>query len=293
MPLLIFLLAYFIRRRLDSTGHWNVDPFFKSVFDRVAPGSESENVTPGLVLVGGTALMLIVLDWSVLAQGWSVLGYPIDFILLVLLMGTPGWTNLIRVYSEAWHRGDMQAAWHHVKDQLPASERGQAGSPDAMHLSFSAQLLSVVFERYFLIVFWYVIGGIGLALFARGVVALRDLWPQTAMRYRFALLAEIMAWLPVRLLSLSFGLAGDFSGWLKEGRRYLMTPSMNAHAVLLAAANSSLSGYALDPKRFASVHPDDWADFGRRSLRAIRDLLNRSMLVWVCFLALFVISGLL
>ncbi|WP_375177299.1 histidine kinase [Marinobacter mobilis] len=291
MPLLIFLLAYLIRRRLDALGRWDIAPFFRLVFHRAAPEPEPENATTGLFLVFVAALLLTVMDWSWASRGLAVIGYPVDLFLLLVLMGAPGWHSLVKIYGDAWQRGDMQGAWHHIKDSLPAHERGQAGSPDSMHLSFSTQLLTVVFERYFLIVFWYAVGGIGLAVFARGVVALRDLWPQPAARYRFALLAEIVSWLPVRLLSFSFGLAGDFSGWLKEGRRYALTPSANARTVLFTAANSALSGYALNPKRFASLHPDDWLDFGRRSLRAIRDLLNRSMLVWVCLLALLVLAG--
>lgn len=291
MPLLIFLLAYLLRRRLDAMGRWDPDPFFRLVLRRTAAESETDNSAAGLVLVTLAALLLIVMDWSAASRGWVALSYPVDLFLLLVLMGTPGWHALVKIYGEAWSRGDMQAAWHHIKDALPATERGQAGEPHAMHLAFSNQLLAVVFERYFLIVFWYAVGGIGLALFARGVVALRDLWPHPAVRYRFSLLVEIVAWLPVRLLSFSFGVAGDFSGWLKEGRRYALTPSANARTVLFTAANSALSGYALDPKRFASLHPDEWLDFGARSLRAIRDLLNRSMLVWVCLLALLVIAG--
>lgn len=291
MPLLIFLLAYLIRRRLDALGRWDIDSSFRFVFRRLVPESEPENGSAGLFLIAVAALALIVMDWSWTSRGWAIIGYPVDLCLLLVLMGAPGWQSLVKIYGDAWLRGDMQGAWHHIKDSLPANERGQAGSPDSMHLSFSSQLLTVVFERYFLVVFWYAIGGVGLALFARGVVALRDLWPQPAVRYRFSLLAEIVAWLPVRLLSFSFGLAGDFSGWLKEGRRYALTPSANARAVLFSAANSALSGYALNPKRFASLHPDDWLDFGRRSLRAIRDLLNRSMLVWMCFMALLVLAG--
>ncbi|SFM49911.1 histidine kinase [Marinobacter zhejiangensis] len=291
MPLLIFLLAYVARRRLDAMGRFDMDPFFSSMFKRVAPDSGDDNGAAGVFLVAFAGLGLIVLEWTVASRGWSVLSYPVDLFLLLVLMGIPGWQGALKVYGDAWLRGDMQAAWHHVRDYLPPAERGQGVSPDAMHLSFSSQLLTVVFERYFLVVFWYVIGGIGLAVFVRGVVALRDLWPQPAVRDRFSLLVEIVAWLPARLLSFSFGLAGDFPGWLKEGRRYAFMPSVNARTVLFSGANSALTGYALNPKRFASLHPDEWLEFGGRSLNAIRDLLNRSMVVWVCLLALLVIAG--
>ena len=43
--------------------------------------------------------------------------------------------------------------------------------------------------------------------------------------------------------------------------------------------------------KLVSARCDEWTAFGGRSLRAVRDLLNRSMLVWICILALLVISG--
>jgi len=37
-----------------------------------------------------------------------------------------------------------------------------------MHLALSKKLLVAVFERFFLVAFWYVVGGIGLAFFGKG-----------------------------------------------------------------------------------------------------------------------------
>lgn len=293
MPLLVYLMAYLIRRRLDVSGKLNADDWFRALFQRFAGNSSDDqsSIAPGLVLVFGASLVLFYADWFSTIRGLGIVMHPLELVVLIALMGTPGWRSLLKAYSEAWQRGDMQAAWHHVKDQLPASERGNASSPEAMHLALCGRFMTEVFERYFLIAFWYVVGGIGFALFARGVVALRDYWPHGMARHRFALLAELLSWIPVRLLSFSFGLVGDLSGWLREGRRYLLTPAVSADAVLMAGASSALTGYALDPQRFAGLHPDDWTDFGGRSLRAIRDLLNRSMLVWICILALLVIAG--
>ena len=57
-------------------------------------------------------------------------------------------------------------------------------SPEAMHLSLSKALMVSVFQRFFLVAFWYVVGGIGLAVLARGLVALAEQWPQAPARPR-------------------------------------------------------------------------------------------------------------
>lgn len=239
------------------------------------------------------ALLLGLMEWYLDKLGWRMAVYPVEFVLLVLLMGAPGWRSRLEAYSEFWSRGDMQAAWHHIKDNLPARERGAAASPDEMHLSLSRVLMVNVFERFFLIAFWYLVGGIALAFLARGVIALRDHWPQASARPGFAALAEVLNWLPARLLSLTFGVAGDLAGWAAEGKRVLVDVTLKTDQVLMKAANAALTGYALDPGRFSRIHPEEWSSYGRRSLDGIRDLLNRSMLVWVCLLALLVIAGVL
>ncbi|MDV2080464.1 histidine kinase [Marinobacter xestospongiae] len=294
MPLVIFLLAYLIRRRLDIAGRLDGEQGFSQLCQRLGRQSHPPaggSHLPGLLAVALVTLLLFYLDWMATWQGWPAVLYPLELGLLLVLMGLPGWKGRLEVYSDAWQRGDMQAAWHHIRDCLPASERGQASSPDQMHRSLCHRFMMTVFERYFLVAFWFVLGGIPLAFLARALVALRDHWPDAEARSRFSLLVEVMAWLPVRLLSLSFGVAGDLSGWLRSGRQYLGRPAVSASAVLAAGASSALTGFALDPQRFSELHPDEWLQFGGRSLKAIRDLLNRSMLVWVCLLALLVIAG--
>lgn len=295
MTLVVFLLAYLVRRKLDAANAWSGDSFWRRTFhsSSKSPAGKEAGKWKGLLIVGAPAALLAVADGYLDLVSWRVASYPLEFLLLVMLMGAPGWRSTLEAYVESWARGDMQGAWHHVKDSLPARERGAATSPDAMHLILSRTLMVNVFERFFLIAFWYVIAGPAMAFFARGVIALRDHWPQAAARPGFAALAEVLNWVPSRLLSVTFGVAGDLAGWMSEGKRALVDISLKTDQVLMAAANGALTGYALDPARFAQIHPGEWTDYGRRSLDAIRDLLNRSMLVWICVVALLVIAGVL
>ncbi len=293
MVLVVFLIAYLTRRKLDAANAWSGDFLWRAAFgaNSKAPAGKVAVEWKGLLMVAVPAVVLAAGEWYLGYLGWRMAAYPLEFALLVMLMGAPGWRSPLEAYSASWARGDMQAAWRHIKDSLPARDRGAATSPDEMHLILSRSLMVNVFERFFLIAFWYVIGGPAAAFFARGVIALRDHWPQVTARPDFAALAEVLNWLPSRLLSFTFGVAGDLAGWMSEGKRVLVGITLKTDQVLMAAANGALTGYALDPGRFSQIHPDEWADYGRRSLDAIRDLLNRSMLVWLCVLALLVIAG--
>merc|ERR1711964_378743 len=65
----------------------------------------------------------------------------------------------------------------------------------------------------------YAVGGIALAFLARGLVALAGQWPQAAARERYQRAARLIGWIPSRLLSCTFGLAGDLAGWSREIRK--------------------------------------------------------------------------
>lgn len=293
MVLIVFLLAYLIRRQLDTANRVSGDKLWRHWFhraDTVKAGHEN-GVVGGLTLVVLPALVAGLGIYALDVVGWQIAGYPLEILILVLLMGVPGWGAVLRAYSMSWRRGDMQAAWRNVEDRLPADERGAALSPDTLHLSVARVFMVTVFQRFFLVAFWYVVGGIGVAVLARGMVALAEQWPRAAARPRFERYAEILAWIPVRLLSVTFGIAGDLAGWLRESPDGAGRIHKNVADTLMVSANGSLTGYALDPNRFSQMHPEEWADFGARSLSAIRDLLNRSMLVWICALALLVIFG--
>ncbi|MEH6559851.1 MAG: histidine kinase [Marinobacter sp.] len=293
MILVVFLIAYLVRRRLDNLNVVSSDELWRRWFHQgsvVKAGGESGTLR-GLVFVAVPAFLVALSVYVVALYGWRVAAYPLEVLVLVLMMGTPGWRQSVEPYAQAWQNGDMQAAWHHVQERLPASERGAAVSPETMHLSLSKALMLAVFQRFFLVAFWYAVGGIGLAIFVRGLVALAEQWPQAAARPRYLKACEWVNWIPVRLLSITFGIAGDLSGWLGESKAAITGVTKKTSEVLMISANGSLTGYALDPARFSRIHPDEWASFGGRSLSAVRDLLNRSMLVWICLLALLVIAG--
>ncbi|WP_323752771.1 regulatory signaling modulator protein AmpE [Marinobacter sp.] len=293
MVLVIFLLAYVIRRKLDRQEAFSSDGFWRIWFQRGATteSGRENSLVKGYALIILPAICLMVLTVIAEQLGFRLALYPLEMVLLVLLMGVPGWQSSLKVYSGAWARGDMQGAWHHVKDRLPADERGAALSPEALHLSISKTLILCVFDRFFLVVFWYVIGGIGAAVLARGALALAEHWPQAGARPAYRKMADWIGWLPARLLACTFGLAGDLSGWSRKVRHVVPGFKKSTSEVLMISANGSLTGYALDPERFSELHPEDWPRFGGRSLIAIRDLLSRSMLVWICAIALLVIAG--
>ena len=292
MRLLVLLICWLLRRRLDLAEVLSPDVLWHDLLQH-APGSGSGFRRYAPVIVASLYAMLVILiavtslllgsAWGISATGALTLG------LFVATTGMPGWRKPLVAYAQAWQQGDISLAWREVRDLLPARERVQATTPASLHLLLAETLIVQTFERYFLPLFWLVVlGPVGVVL-ATFAIGLRNHYPRADVRELFARWCPVLAWIPAQLLSLTFGLAGDLSGWLQYRRA---KQGGDKHYGLTRAASGALSSYALDPAAFEQHHPKAWSEFGARSLEAVRDLLNRSMWVWISMVALAAIVGL-
>ena len=296
MRFLIILIAYIIRRRLDSHRQWDIEPVLEALTTRVAGGRQSNHAAlMTLILIAIGCLALLALDLTAIHSIWFAPWLLVELLLLLTTMGNPGWQDSLKAYGQAWQRHDLEGAWHHVRHLLPRNRQRMAVNAEKLHLILASRLLVTTFDGYFLMLFWFALLGPAGAVFIRLVMALRDYWPQPEGRNRAMQVYCWFAWAPMHLLSMTFALAGDFSGWVARRRSGdAVGANIGASTVestLFAGANGALSSYSLEPERFASLHPDEWQDYGRRSLAAVRDLLNRSILVWIGTLALLAIAG--
>lgn len=295
MRLLVVIVAWVLRRQLDARG-WLVPGDWQRRLLEHAPAERGDGSTTLRWLVplyGVLVLLTGLLSWGTSGIVGGLWASVLALVLLVAGTGMPGWRNPLRAYSAAWRSGDMQSAWHHISPLLPAEERGAALAPEQLHLSLCGALIQTTFERYFLPLFWYALLGPAGVVLILVALMLRDHYPSTGVRTFFGRWVHWLTVPPRWLLSLSFALAGDLSGWAGEACNRRLRSRDSCGDVLLTAAGSALSSYALDPARFQVHDPDGWPDYGHRSLLAVRNLLNRSLLVWLAVLAVLALMGIL
>jgi len=292
MRLLVVLIAWFLRRRLDLAQRLDPDSLWRGLFAHLP--AVPDRWAPKHRWVVLAVFMLVVLVTAAVAEwlNYSVGSWAAGLLALALFLpttGLPGWREPLEAYAQSWRRGDNQGAWHHVRHLLPAHKQSRAIAPDALHLLLVETLILATFERYFRPVFWYlVLGPAGLMLAVLGH-GLQHHHPAQPVRSLFHEMCWWVDWAPRHLLSLSFGLAGDFSGWSHQ--RQAVGRAGTTSEALLLAASGALSSYSLDPRRFQQFHPEQWPDYGLRSLDAVRELLNRSMVVWITAVAILAILG--
>lgn len=294
MRLLVILLAWVLRRQLDARGRMDPEQWQRQLLQH-AP-SDNGDGRPGplrwvIPVYIAAVLLMGVAAWGVSGIAGGIIASLVALVLMVTATGMPGWREPLQDYGDAWREGDMQRAWNEISHLLAADQRSAALSPDVLHMEVATALIHTTFERYFLSIFWYaLLGPAGLVLIL-GALAVRNHYPSAPVRERFRRWVDWLAWAPAWLLSFSFAIAGDLSGWLNEHKSENRPSGESPRGWLVRTASGALSSYALDPRRFEQHHPEAWPDFGNRSLLAVRNLLNRSMFVWLGALAVLAIMG--
>ena len=221
------------------------------------------------------AVPVLLAAW-LLAQIDSVLFglFWIAGAVLLLLYGF-GWFDYhaaVERYVDHCDRDDMEGAWLASRDALDlANNEPQPATPAEMHASVWGKLLFEGYQRWFPVVFWFLLlgpaGALGYRLIALATAGeLRD----SAVKLRF--LADF---LPARALALTFALTGDFVRCRQDLQAALATSELPADMVLSRVARGAMG-----------VTDNDATSAPAWETREVSALLKRSAATWLVFISL-------
>lgn len=255
-----------------------------------------------IVLIYGIPLLgLAILLWFVAD---SLLGIPTMLVhILVLLIALdrtqPG--DMAREFLRRWNNGDYEACAHYLENELGAGSTDSAKEEKSLGELFGEQFVYRCFERMFVMFFWYMLTGPLGVLFAYISYQLRDSHrqDQPAEEVEFvALVIAVLEWIPVRLLALTFSLAGNFVRCFESFKHALWTFDRQADtaAMLYGYSRCALTGLVnhdaeVDNEVSPSVEEQDRIQQARE-IEALRSLLERSQAIWLVVLALITIFAL-
>lgn len=223
-------------------------------------------VFPPLIL---GVLVLLVGDWL-----FGLIGLLIYVLVLMYSLGRGDLTEELNRYLDAWQRGDKQADTYIAAEWI-------GDLPDDLDESSLHQLLRKRFlyrslERWFVVLFWFVVFGPSGALlyrlcrleFDRGMDAMTP-W------------VHFMEWLPVRILGLVFGLVGDFSNtinvWRKDALEIYVPSDKLCDDYAIAALRLNVSGLNDDDLDMRSSAIIEWSE--------VQNLVHRAVVVWLIAIA--------
>ena len=135
--------------------------------------------------------------------------------ILVLLVAfdrtQPG--QLAKDFLEKWKNSDMASSLEFLQKEFKASSLPGEDDRYAIGKYFSKQLSYRSFENMFGMFFWYMCTGALGILFSYITYQLRDSHPEQPQQRQVDLISfliQLLEWVPLRLLALTFSLAGNF-----------------------------------------------------------------------------------
>jgi AmpE protein len=218
----------------------------------------------------------VLLLSSLAEQGLGLFVFLLELAALLYALGRGNLDTQIALLSSDLQRDDLQAAFHDAALFNTAYREGSAESAEDLKNEIFAALPYRIFERSFVVIFWFFLLGAPAALAYRLLALHGDLGLDSDDR-RAVKWLWLMEWLPVRLLGITLGLVGNFSQAAGSTRQLVFSRSIGTGEFLRQAVKGALQ------EEGASL---------RLSSQAIQDvvsLLGRAMTAWLVVIAILVI----
>ena len=247
-----------------------------------------QRTVQGSGLSGGLAVLLVLLGpvllvvWVLSALESILFGLfwiGAAAVLLIYSFGRGDYNTFVAKYQHFAKSGNLEAAYLSLKDSLPWL---QGDEPPASQLELHASVRGALsyegYQRWFPVVFYFVIAGPAGALAYRLLHLLDNIDPRLKQRC-----LHVADWLPTRLTVATFAVAGDFSGSRAE-----LVASMGdldrPSADILTAVGRAANG-APDPDE--SAPPETQALEMADDVVSLDALMSRSVGVWLVVISLF------
>jgi len=223
----------------------------------------------------------------------SLLGLVFGVVVLLYCLGPRDLDAEAEAYCAAVEAGDAARAQSSASELL-----GYDAPPDPWTRSrvVTDAVLAQCNERLFAVLFWYaLLGPLGAVLFRLAVMLPDSLRPADAEGAGYIAAArrlhEILAWLPARLVALSYALSGSFEDAMHGWNDY-----QQEHAEQLVDANSAVltrtgaGALRLDAEGPA---PDEQsAEAHVVMVKSALGLMWRTLIIWLGVLLLLSLAGL-
>ena len=183
----------------------------------------------------------------------------------------------IEFYLDARRLGDEDEALHYAG---VLTERAASTSPDQQTSDVTRAILHVANERIFAVIFWFVIFGPAGAVLYRLTTSLsKQDTTNDSLNAVATLFQAVLTWVPARMLAMGYALTGHFDGALQayRSRPYESDLALENYDVLVNTGLGALR--------------DQEATDEISSITSARNLVMRSILIWIAVLALLTLGG--
>jgi len=311
MKFIVIIIGILLLRRMGSLSWLQRDGWYRqwvvSLHKRQWLDSKP---TVRLLVLLLVPLFLLIVTLLLMDNRWF--GIPVFVLSLWVFLYSLGRGDLeeeIDGYRDDLRRDDLQAAYHDAAEFNAAKKVGTSENWSELHEEVVGALSYRYFERYFAVIFWFVLAGAPGALLYRllvlhsempvpigadkaGVNAV-DMNASNVSHVQHGL--HIMEWLPVRVMGLSLAFVGNFTACLDSLRASLFSGSVSTldvirsyvlAALALGSVKSANAVYEAPEKVEENVSVKREAE---AEVAEIRALFSRALMLALCLVAFLVI----
>jgi len=216
---------------------------------------------------------------------FGLVGVLLKILILLYVLSHISIGKHLEAYRSDLRKGDTQGAYHCADQYLAVPEVHVSDDLSNMNYQVIRALLHRWFEFFFLMVFWFMLGGIPGILLAWFSLQYARATHCDAEGWRYLHWIE---WIPVRLLGLTYALAGNFTRAFPVLHTYLWDRITHSADVLYRVASESL---AADDENVSAKAIDESATAAAEELDAWQRLHVRSLSVWMVIIAVATVGG--
>lgn len=243
MEFIVIVIGLLLIRQMGSLGALQSDQWFLGLLVKLRKGCASMEWLTACVAIALPVLILAAL-LLFLTDRW--LGLPVFLISLLVFLYSLGRGDLekdVENYQEDLDRGDEQAAYNDIVELKVGQQQGEVETATQSHAEAVRTIAYRYFERYFAVMFWFILAGApGALLYRLSVIydqqRLQDS-PQTDFQNRWLWLLE---WLPVRLVGISLAVVGNFPACLARLSESIVSSASSVEVLGNFTLAASLTG---------------------------------------------------
>lgn len=237
-----------------------------------------------LVLVALPLIALCLLQWLISHWLFGLLSLLLAVAILLYSLGRGDLSEALATYLADWDSADFEGAYQRATAIGHFSQSDAISDSRSLHLHVRRALLYAAYERWFAVIFWFVLlGPIGALGYRLSYLCTTNEKLDEEDRHLALRAVHYLDWLPARLLALSFALTGNFVNCFNRWGT-IVADNLPADELLDHCGCSALTEASEQ-----RVFPDDdqrAIEFGREELQATQALMSRSMVCWLIVIAL-------
>ncbi len=276
--------------RFDDSWFFRLRTWLEDVTENARSGANGWLLSVAAIYVLLLGLLALVL-WFVngVAFGLPTMLVHILVVLVAFDRTQPG--MLAREFIDRWSNQGEQEIQEYLQTEMRCSEATPQGREELARL-FGRLLIHRAFERMFVMFFWYMLAGAMGVAFSYISYQLQDSHREDQEQSEVQFLTNVIGlleWIPMRLLALTFSLAGNFVRCFENLKRSFWETDLGVDNGLLLYdyARCALSGI-VDRSEASQSDSDGEAE----EIAALQGLLERSQAIWLTALAVITLMGL-